>query len=98
MNDATMAPPGNELEPMTPDEFRHWMTRLSLTQVQIAERLETTQPTVSKWLRGQHEIPGHLRLALERLEQILIEERRPKKRRRPGQPGPGGAAAREGEP
>jgi transcriptional regulator with XRE-family HTH domain len=76
-----MAPPGNEMEPMTPDEFKGWMARLGLTQVQIAERLETTQPTVSKWVRGQHEIPGHLRLALERLEQILAEERRSRRRR-----------------
>lgn len=83
--DSTMAPLANELEPMKLEDFKRWYVRLGLNQSELAGRLETTQPTVSKWLNGTHPIPGYLKLALERLEQILVEERKPKRRRRPTQ-------------
>jgi transcriptional regulator with XRE-family HTH domain len=67
---------------MTTDEFRQWFARLGLNQSQLARRLDASQPQVSRWLSGENKPPGHLWLALERLEQILAVERAPKKRRR----------------
>ena len=71
---------------MTPDEFRRWYDRLraidpKLTHARLAERLDVDQPRIGKWLRGDVKISGYLHLALERLEQIMIEEQRPKNRR-----------------
>jgi hypothetical protein len=73
---------------MTPAEFKTWYDRLkridpNLTHTRLAERLDVDQPRIGKWLRGEVRLSGYLRLALERLEQIMIEERKPKKRRRP---------------
>jgi transcriptional regulator with XRE-family HTH domain len=81
---------------MTPEEFKSWFVRLGLSQSELARRLEVKQPTISRWLndtpgqgRSGDEGKGRriehgemLRLALERLEQVLIEERNPKRRRR----------------
>lgn len=71
---------------MTQDEFRQWYDRLKrldpkLTHAELAKRLDVDQPRIGKWLAGKVKISGYLHLALERLEQIMIEERRrPKKR------------------
>jgi hypothetical protein len=77
---------------MTPEEFKMWYDRLkridpNLTHTRLAERLDVDQPRIGKWLNGKVGISGYLHLALERLEQIMIEERRPKKRRRPATTG-----------
>lgn len=77
---------------MTPDEFRQWYDRLkridpALTHAKLASRLDVDQPRIGKWMRGKVGIGGYLHLALERLEQIMIEERRPKRQRaRPAVP------------
>lgn len=73
---------------MTPDEFKAWYDRLktidpTLTHASLAKRLDVDQPRIGKWMRGTIDIMGPLRLALERLEQIMIEEQRPRKRRPP---------------
>jgi transcriptional regulator with XRE-family HTH domain len=73
---------------MTPEEFRQWYDRLGLSQRQLAKRLDVDQPRIGKWLRGEVKISGYLYLALERLEQILAEERKPKRSRRPTAPPP----------
>jgi hypothetical protein len=100
MTDATMAPTSPERDWMTPEEFRAWYDRLkavtpALTHARLGEYLEVKQPTITRWLnvdaeKGRRiEHGAMLQLALERLEQKLIEERRPKRRRRPT-PGTGG--------
>lgn len=76
---------------MTPDEFQRWYDRLKaidpgLTHAKLAERLNVDQPRIGKWSRGEVKISGYLHLALERLEQIMIQERRPKRRRQPKEP------------
>ena len=83
---------------MTPAEFAAWYDRLkridpSLNHTKLAKRLDVDQPRIGKWLQGDVAISGYLHLALERLEQIMLDEHRPKKRRRQ-QPDAGG---REGE-
>lgn len=71
-----------------------------LTHEKLARHLEVTQPTIGRWLRDDigrgkpgEEAKGRriehgamLKLALERLEQILIEEQKPKRRRSKGAP------------
>lgn len=88
---------------MTPEEFRTWYDRLkridpSLNHTKLAERLDVDQPRIGKWLRGKGNggvaISGYLRLALERLEQIMLEEQQavkppPKRARRRQQPAEG---------
>lgn len=78
---------------MTPDEFKRWYDRLratdpTLTHAKLAERLDVDQPRIGKWMRGAVKISGYLHLALERLEQKLIEEQRPKRRRAAARPQP----------
>jgi transcriptional regulator with XRE-family HTH domain len=82
LTEDTMAPLDLTCEPMTKDEFQAWYKRLGLKQDDLAARLEVDQGTISRWYNGKREIPPYLRLALERLEQILAEERRPKRGRR----------------
>lgn len=90
---------------MTPDEFKAWYARLkaidpTLTDTKLAKALDVDQPRIGKWRRGDVGISGYLQLALERLEQIMIEERQPKPapkkrtgRRRP--PDHGGAVCED---
>ncbi len=73
---------------MTPEQFNEWYDRLkridpNLSKGKLARRLDVDQPRIGKWMRGEITISGYLELALERLEQIMIEERRPKRRRHP---------------
>lgn len=72
-----------------------------LTHAELGRRLDHNQSTITRWMndnpgRGKSEDEGKgrriehgaaLQLALERLEQILIEEQKPKRRRRQEQPG-----------
>lgn len=55
-------------------ELREFRKSLGLTQEALAGRLETTGNTVARWERDEIGIPGHLRLAMERLKQIISEE------------------------
>lgn len=51
---------------MTPDEFRRAVRARGLdTQQKIADRLNVTTATVSRWLSGQRTIRGMVRLALQ---------------------------------
>lgn len=94
MTDATMAPHDALWKPMTPEEFRQWYNRLGLNDTELAKRLNVDQPRIGKWKRGEVKTSGYLYLALERLEQVLAEERKPKRRRPLRSAGP---AAPEGE-
>jgi plasmid maintenance system antidote protein VapI len=72
---------------MTKEEFKQWYCRLkaidpALTHAKLAERLDVDQPRIGKWIRGKVAISGYLHLALERLEQLMIAEQKPKHRRR----------------
>lgn len=91
---------------MTKEEFRRWYDRLkqidpTLNHTKLAKRLDVDQPRIGKWLSGKVTISGYLRLALERLEQLMIEEAKPPKRRHQRPPpgaessGPGAAESRE---
>ncbi len=84
---------------MTKEEFQAWYERLlaidpKINHTKLAKRLDVDQPRIGKWLRGEVGISGYLHLALERLEQIMIEEQQPKPRRR--RPTPPDARAEEG--
>jgi DNA-binding transcriptional regulator YiaG len=61
---------------MTPAEFRGWVTRLGLSEKELARRLDTTQPTINRWTTGQRTPPPYLWRALTHLEAELQEERR----------------------
>jgi transcriptional regulator with XRE-family HTH domain len=92
VTEATMAPsiPGQDW--MTPEEFRSWFVRLGLSQSELGRRLDVKQPTISRWLETDPEKQrkiehgSMLRLALERLETVLEDERNPKRRRRNARP------------
>jgi hypothetical protein len=65
---------------MTPKEFQAWYDRLKaidpkLSDNKLAKALDVDQPRIGKWRRGEIKIMGPLRLAFERLEQIMIAER-----------------------
>lgn len=78
---------------MTSEQFKVWYARLkaidpTLTHAKLAQRLDVDQPRIGKWLSGKVTISGYLHLALERLEQIMLDERKPKRRTRAAQEGP----------
>lgn len=90
MTDATMAPASPERDWMTTDEFKAWYARLGLSEAELARRLDTTQVTINRWRNGRRTPPGFLYLALERLEQVLADERKPKRRQPRRRAGAGG--------
>jgi len=53
---------------MRPEELRQWRTEHGYTQVSLAEILGSHSMTISKWERGEREIPSFLHLALDALE------------------------------
>lgn len=57
-------------------ELREFRKSLGLTQEALAKRLDSTGNTVARWERDEIGIPGYLRLAMERLEQIISEEKK----------------------
>jgi transcriptional regulator with XRE-family HTH domain len=62
---------------MTPTELRERREALSLTQAQLAERLNVRQPHLSRWERGRKAIT-HMRAAwLDRELSQLERERAP---------------------
>jgi hypothetical protein len=50
--------------PVGPEELQSWLSSYGLTQEQASELFGTTQPTMSRWLRGQSDTPGCLRHAM----------------------------------
>ena len=59
---------------MTPGDLRAWRWAHKLTQTQLAELLNVTLITIKRWEAGKNPMPGPLRLALERLDQIIPRE------------------------
>lgn len=62
---------------MTPDELREIRERLGLTQTQLADLLETTQESVSRWETGVHRIPPLVAREVRRLERKMAPEAGP---------------------
>jgi DNA-binding transcriptional regulator YiaG len=62
---------------MTPEQVRLWRWQHHLTQEQLAEALHVHVFTIKRWEGGQHAAPSFLRLALERLDQLLQSTRVP---------------------
>jgi DNA-binding XRE family transcriptional regulator len=62
--------------PARPDftaaELRAWRRQRWLSQPDLAQLLGVKRLTVGRWERGESAIPSFLRLALERLDQILV--------------------------
>ena len=62
---------------MTPDDVLAWRIEHRLTQQQLADLLLVAVYTIKRWEYGQRQPPWFLKLALERLDQLLaapIEE------------------------
>ena len=53
---------------MTPKDLRAWRTRTGYSQGKLAKVLGVIPLTISRWERGEREIPSFLHLALECLE------------------------------
>jgi transcriptional regulator with XRE-family HTH domain len=53
---------------MTPDDLKKWRTEHGYTQITLAHAFRTHPMTISKWERGEREIPSYLHLALYGLE------------------------------
>jgi len=59
---------------MTHEDVLAWRLEHHLTQLQLADLLLVTVLTVKRWEYGQRQPPWFLRLALERLDQLLAEQ------------------------
>jgi len=68
-------------KPMEPKELKQWREKNRYSQSQLAEVLGVIPISVSRWERGEREIPSFLHLALNYLE-LKGEEIRPKERKR----------------
>lgn len=55
---------------MTPTELRAWRKQAGLSQAGLASLLGVDVMTVSRWERGEREIPPFLHLALRALESV----------------------------
>ena len=55
---------------MTPSPFRAAPPRLQLTQPEAARRLGLNERTIRRYATGERVIKEHVRLALERLEEL----------------------------
>jgi transcriptional regulator with XRE-family HTH domain len=53
---------------MTPENLKKWRTEHGYTQIALSHALRTHSMTISKWERGEREIPSFLHLALYGLE------------------------------
>lgn len=58
-------------------ELRNWRERHSLTQEQLAERLQVRGNTIARWERDERQIPPYLFFALQHLEDQLQGENDP---------------------
>jgi len=57
---------------LSPQQFRHALRQLGLTQVQAAKRLRVNQRTVRRWVAGDSRVPESVTLLLE----VWLRERR----------------------
>lgn len=72
---------------MTTDEFVAWFNRLGLSEADLARRLETTQPTINRWHKGERRPPPYLWRALAHLAAEMEAERSRPSHRLPPQEG-----------
>ena len=56
---------------MTPEQLRLWRWSHNLTQQALADFLGVKVLAVARWEAGSRTPPQYLRLALERIEQLL---------------------------
>jgi len=63
---------------VTPEQVRLWRWEHQLTQQQLAEHLHVRILTIKRWESGYQPPPSYLRLALERLDELLQGPRLPK--------------------
>ncbi|MFZ4440333.1 MAG: helix-turn-helix domain-containing protein [Syntrophales bacterium] len=64
---------------MTSEELRGWRRRNGWSQSQLAQALGVIQTSVSRWERGERQIPSFLHLALAYLE-LTGDELKPRMR------------------
>ncbi len=69
---------------MTPARLRRWRSENDYSQSRLAEALGVAIMTVSRWERGEREIPPFLHLALECLKMKGSECLQRVKRQKPG--------------
>jgi DNA-binding transcriptional regulator YiaG len=60
---------------MTPDDFRSARVRIKMTQRQIAHAFGLKERTIQKWEAGTVPIKPIVKLAMERLTQIVDDQR-----------------------
>jgi DNA-binding transcriptional regulator YiaG len=60
---------------MNGDQVRLWRWDHQITQESLAEHLHVTAKTIKCWEGGTHVPPDYLRLALERLGELLGDGR-----------------------
>jgi transcriptional regulator with XRE-family HTH domain len=64
---------------MTGDELKQWRNKTGYSQGQLAKALGVIPVTISRWERGERQIPSFLNLALAYLE-LKGDELKPKMR------------------
>jgi transcriptional regulator with XRE-family HTH domain len=64
---------------MTGDELKQWRNKTGYSQGQLAKALGVIPVTISRWERGERQIPSFLHLALDQLE-LKGDELKPKMR------------------
>ena len=70
---------------MTPQELKKWRKLNDYSQSQLAKALAVVPLTVSRWERGDREIPSFLHLALRCVEleggELKVKAKRTKKKK-----------------
>ena len=64
---------------MKGDELKQWRKKTGYSQGQLAKALGVIPITISRWERGERQIPSFLHLALDQLE-LKGDELKPKMR------------------
>jgi transcriptional regulator with XRE-family HTH domain len=64
---------------MTDDDLKKWRQKTGYSQGQLARALGVIPITISRWERGERQIPSFLHLALDQLE-LKGDELKPKMR------------------
>ena len=64
---------------MTGNELKQWRMKTGYSQGQLAKALGVIPITISRWERGERQIPSFLHLALDQLE-LKGDELKPKMR------------------
>jgi len=81
---------------MGPNDLKQWRKRNGYTQSQLAEVLGVIPISVSRWERGERQIPPFLHLALKYLEE-KGDEIRPEAKKRGRRPKDHGYDLQEGQ-